>query len=203
MNKYVIHAIDPSTARAVEKTFEAKSGDEARSMAEAIGLDVKAVEVFDAAPEGDPLSGDDHAKSASLPAGPEKEVWSGNPSQWTNFWWWVSCILVLPIPVAIWKWLVVKNQRYTLTSQRIKMEEGVFSKHLEEVELYRIKDTELLRPFIQRLVGLGTVRVMSSDATMPELVIPSVPDASTVREHIRKNVELVRRARGVRELDVN
>lgn len=201
MTKYLIHAIDPTTARAVQKVFEAESGAEARRMAEAIGLDVKAVEVHaPAAAEAasDPFS----APTAQMPLGPEKEVWSGTPSQWTNFWWFVLCVLVIPIPWAIWRWLVVRNTRYTLTTQRIKLETGVFSKELEEVELYRVKDTDLDRPFIQRLLGLGTVRIMSSDATMPEMKIPAVPDAIAVREHIRKHVELARRARGVRELDV-
>jgi hypothetical protein len=32
----------------------------------------------------------------------EHGVWSGGPSQWQNFWAWVACILVIPIPWALW-----------------------------------------------------------------------------------------------------
>src|SRR5690349_18028088 len=27
----------------------------------------------------------------------EQVVWTGNPSQWRNFWWYLSCLLLLPI----------------------------------------------------------------------------------------------------------
>ncbi len=33
----------------------------------------------------------------------ERIEWSGHPSQWQNFWWYLSCLMVLPIPYAIWK----------------------------------------------------------------------------------------------------
>ena len=115
----------------------------------------------------------------------------------------MSCILVLPIPIVIWKWLSVRCTRYTLTTQRLQLETGVFNKHLEEIELYRIKDSELQRPFVQRIVGLGTVRVLSSDSTMPEMFVRCVANADGLRELIREHVEKVRKARGVRELDVN
>ena len=85
----------------------------------------------------------------------------------------------------------------------LTLETGVFRRELEEIELYRIKDTTLTRSFVQRLIGLGTVTVISSDESMPTLVIPAIRGAAEVRQIIRENVELVRRARGVRELDMN
>ncbi len=202
---YIVHGIDTATNESTTKRFEAASGAEARSMAESIGIEVKAVEL-DAGSytENDPFSGTPTGKTGPASyGGPEGVVWSATPSQWVNFWWFVSCVLVITIPFAIWKWLVIRCTRYTLTSQRLQLETGVFSKHLEEIELYRIKDSELLRPFIQRLVGLGTVRVLSSDSTMPEMQVRCISKADGVRELIREHVEKVRKARGVRELDVN
>ncbi len=201
---YTVHGVDTQSGQRVTKRFEAASGAEAKAMAQAIGIEPNAVELESSHTENDPFSGSSTGRTgAAGPIGPEGEVWSRSPSQWVNFWWFVSCLLVLPIPFAIWKWLDVRCTRYTLTTQRLQLETGVFSKHLEEIELYRIKDSELHRPFIQRLVGLGTVRVLSSDATMPEMFVHSVPKADGVRELIREHVEKVRKARGVRELDVN
>ena len=199
---YIVHGVDTKSGTETTKRFEANSGAEAKSMAQAIGIEVRAVELQSTpgSTENDPYSG---TPSPTYSTGPEGEVWSGTPSQWTNFWWFVSCILVLPIPFALWKWFTVRCTRYTLTTQRLQLETGVFSKHLEEIELYRIKDSELLRPFVQRIVGLGTVRVLSSDSTMPEMMVHSVANADGLRELIREHVEKVRKARGVRELDVN
>ena len=40
---------------------------------------------------------------SSIPTtGSEREVWSGTPSQWQNLWAWVACVLIVPIPWALW-----------------------------------------------------------------------------------------------------
>lgn len=208
MTKYVIHGRSAS-GEVVEKVFEAGSGAEARAMAEGIGLEVVAVEVVGdhrspgaggAGGGGDPFSTPtpDDPRDA-----PERETWRGTPSQWVNFWWFVSCVLIVPIPWALWKWLSVRATEFTVTSQRIKTKSGVLNQRVEEIELYRVKDTELSRSFFERLVGLGTVAVISSDDTTPRLEMPAVPDAEGLREAVRASVEAVRRARGVRELDVS
>ncbi|HED53693.1 MAG TPA: PH domain-containing protein [Phycisphaerales bacterium] len=205
-NQYRVHGRDGETV--VTKVFEAETGDGARAMAEAIGLEVIAIEVvreegLKSAPVGDPLGGSVHIDSGRAPLGPEEPIWEDSPSQWINFWWYLSCLLVLPIPLAIWKGIVVSRTDYSVSTQRLRCETGVFNRDLEEIELYRIKDTKLLRSFLQRLLRRGTIVVLSSDESLPTLVIPWIKDAHEVREMIRQNVEKVRRARGVRELDVN
>jgi hypothetical protein len=73
----------------------------------------------------------------------------------------------------------------------------------DELELYRVKDTELIEPLYLRIVSLGNVVMHTSDRTTPRLVIPAVSDSREVRERIRRQVEEVRKRRGVRELDVD
>lgn len=200
-NRYTVHARDPGQSVARPRVFEAESGAAARGMAEALGLEVIAVEVEGRASGGhdDPVSGG----TIDPRVHPETQTWSGSPSQWTNFWWYLSCLLIVPIPWAAWKMVSTSMTDYTVTSQRLRHRRGVFHRTTEEVELYRVKDTTLSVTLVQRALGLGTVTVESSDASMPRLVIPWVKDAAGVRETIRQNVEAVRRARGVRELDVN
>ena len=36
----------------------------------------------------------------------ERIEWTGTPSQWQNLGWFLSCLLLVPIPWAIWRWLV-------------------------------------------------------------------------------------------------
>ncbi len=208
--RYIVHTQHPQTMVQERKVFEADSGEAARGMAQAIGLEVLAVEidagsVAPATPEpaGDPLGGGDTGAFEDPRDKPEREDWQGSPSQWTNFWWYVLCVFVIPIPWAVWKLAVTATTDYAVTTQRLTLRKGVFNRTLEEIELYRIKDTTLTKSFWQRILGLGSVVVESSDASMPRLVIPWVKDAEDVRQTIRQNVEAVRRARGVRELDVN
>ena len=212
MTRYRIHARD--MGEDVTKVFEADSGEEAKKMAHAIGLDVVAVEVLDDAPTAKAVAPHNASSTSPEPSPltdtpidprdlPEKEVWQGSPSQWTNFWWYVLCLLVIPIPWAIWKMVSTAKQNYAITTQRLTLETGVFKRELEEIELYRIKDTQLTRTFIQRLLKLGTITVISSDESMPRLEMPWIKTPTEVRQHLRENVELVRRARGVRELDMN
>jgi membrane protein YdbS with pleckstrin-like domain len=136
----------------------------------------------------------------------ETDVWSGNPSQITNLGTYIICGLIsltvfgaiIAIPYAIWRYLVVKNWRYELTSQRIRAHSGVLSKKTDELELYRVKDTKFDQPFFLRLFGLGNVIIVSSDSTTPVSEITAIKDAKNLREQIRNLVEERRDQKRVR-----
>lgn len=132
----------------------------------------------------------------------EREVWQGAPSQWQNLGWWVACVLILPIPYALWRWLVVRNQRYVLTDQRLKSSSGVFNRVTDDLELYRIKDTRFAQTVWQRLVGIGDIELSTSDATTPLVRLGNLRNADTVRDTLRGLVEKRRDAKRVRELDL-
>jgi len=139
----------------------------------------------------------------SIPAtASEREVWSGTPSQWENLWYWAACVLVIPIPWALWRWLVTRNTRYTLTDQRLKTTRGVFNRVTDDLELYRVKDTHFQQNVWQRMVGIGDIVLSTSDATTPTMVLGDIKAAESVRERIRALVEQRRDAKRVRELDL-
>jgi uncharacterized membrane protein YdbT with pleckstrin-like domain len=135
----------------------------------------------------------------------EQPVWSGSPSQWLNLGTYVLCgllsPLIVPIFIALWKYLELKNIRYELTTERLKMHRGVLSKFIDDIELYRVKDTKLEQPFHLRLFSLGNVIMTTSDAGHPTLLLRGLSDAESVREKIRMHVEQIRDAKGVREVD--
>ncbi|HUP93151.1 MAG TPA: PH domain-containing protein [Solimonas sp.] len=132
----------------------------------------------------------------------ETLVWEGSPSQWTNFPVFLLCLLIVPIPFALWKWLETRCFVYRVTTQRVVVRHGVFSKLTDELELYRVKDTALVEPFWLRLVGRGHVVLMTSDRSTPEMRLTAVPNAPVLREELRKHIERLRTAKGLRELDV-
>lgn len=137
----------------------------------------------------------------------ESDVWIGRPSQVTNLKTFILCglffWLVIPIFVAMWRYLTVQTIRYELTTQRFRRSYGVLSKRTDDLELYRIKDTAFSQTLFQRLFGLGTVTMRSSDSSDPVAYIDSIPvnSAKDLRENIRTFVEELRDRKRVREVD--
>ncbi len=131
----------------------------------------------------------------------EQSIWTGGPSQWVNFKFFLLCLLIVPIPYAVWKWLHVKCIKYELTNQRLKITHGVLTKHIDEIELYRVKDMTLVQPFILRLLSLGNVLLVTSDKSTPEFLVEAIPDAENFREQLRAQVETIRDKKRVREVD--
>lgn len=131
----------------------------------------------------------------------EHNEWIGGPSQWQNLGWWLACLLVLPIPYAIWKWLVTRSTVYTLTDQRLKFTRGVFTRVTDDLELYRVRDTSFEQSMFERMVGLGRIMIFTTDETSPVISLAYIHDAEAVREKLRGLVEARRDAKRVRYLD--
>jgi uncharacterized membrane protein YdbT with pleckstrin-like domain len=131
----------------------------------------------------------------------ERIEWVGRSSQLKNFGWFLACLLVIPIPIAIWRWLETRTQVYTLTNQRLKTTRGIFSKVTEDLELYRVRDTRLQQTFWQRLFGLGEVVLNTTDASTPDVHLRWLPQAEALRERLRVLVEARRDEKGVRTLE--
>jgi uncharacterized membrane protein YdbT with pleckstrin-like domain len=131
----------------------------------------------------------------------ERIEWQGHPSQWRNLWWFVACVLLVPIPWAFWRWLETRNTTYTLTDQRLKTTRGVFTRTTEDLELYRVRDSHFEQNLAERLLGLGQIVLYTTDETSPEIRLTFIRDADAVREKIRTLVEARRDAKRVRYLD--
>lgn len=136
----------------------------------------------------------------------EQVVWDGSPSQWTNFSRYLVCGLlslavvpaVVTIPMIIWRWLVTRCTRYELTSERLRMQTGVLNRSVEELELYRVKDSRFSQTFLGRMVGIGDVTIYSTDSSTPVVMLKGVADAQRVRESLRNAVEARRDQKRVR-----
>ena len=88
--------------------------------------------------------------------------------------------------------------RYRLSEDRLFLSVGFFSIRDDEILLYRVRDIATKRNIWQRLFGVGTVTVMSSDKTMPNLVLKNIKDPVMVKELIHQQVEEAKIKRRVR-----
>jgi uncharacterized membrane protein YdbT with pleckstrin-like domain len=149
----------------------------------------------------------------------EKTIFQGSPSQILNayvfagcglvgvlvvvlgllFNWW-AFLLLLPIPIGIaaWKWLELKSRLFEVTTERIRMSRGIFTRRTDELELYRVNDISVVEPFILRTLGLGHVVITTDDTSTPVLTISAIRKVHELREDLRKCVEACRERKRVR-----
>jgi uncharacterized membrane protein YdbT with pleckstrin-like domain len=105
--------------------------------------------------------------------------------------------------MALIRWWLTKTTSFELTSQRLKIDSGILNRRHEELELYRVKDYSLERPFLLRIVGLGNLIMHTSDTSTPTVTIRAIAEVQDVREKLRAAVQTERDRKRVRELDVD
>lgn len=88
--------------------------------------------------------------------------------------------------------------RYQLSEDRLFLSVGFLNIKDDEVLLYRVRDIDTSRTLWQRIFGVGTITVVSSDKTMPTLVLQNVKDPVFVKELLHKQVEEMKIKRRVR-----
>ena len=64
--------------------------------------------------------------------------------------------------------------KYSLSEDRIFLETGLLNMNLEEILLYRVRDISLRISLGQRIFGVGTILLQSSDKSMPVLEIKNI-----------------------------
>ncbi|QKX07723.1 PH domain-containing protein (plasmid) [Aquimarina sp. TRL1] len=154
----------------------------------------------------------------------EQIVWSGSSTQLTNFKHYftsgllaffilmyfsltgtvyVLFALLVPLFVVVWSTLSIKYTVYVLTNERIVKQHGILDRHIYEIELYRVKDVHLHKPFFLRIFRFGNIQLITSQKSTENFILPGIKDSNALREQIRKMVEERRLERGVREFDTN
>lgn len=88
--------------------------------------------------------------------------------------------------------------RYALSEDRLFTSVGFLNIKDDEILLYRVRDIDTSRSLWQRLFGVGTIVVASSDKTMPNLVLKNIKDPVMVKELIHRQVEETKIKRRVR-----
>ena len=92
--------------------------------------------------------------------------------------------------------------RYRLSEDRLFLEKGFLNLKVEEVLLYRVRDMELNMKLGQRLFGVGTVCVHSSDQSLPHLDLINVKNPRVVKELIHQSVETAKDKRRMRLTEI-
>ncbi|HYO77847.1 MAG TPA: PH domain-containing protein [Thermoanaerobaculia bacterium] len=100
---------------------------------------------------------------------------------------WIATALLIAVQliVLVIAWVKLRSTMYTISNQRVLIEQGVFSKTVDEIDLRYVDDSQFAQTFVDRILGIGNITLMSSDQSTPRYVLHSVKDPRAVREIIR------------------
>ena len=135
----------------------------------------------------------------------ESVIWAGRPQQAANLGVFILCALfawlVIPLGIAVWKYLVIRATQYQLTTERYRTRYGVLNKTIDEIELYRVRDYRIDQPILLRVFGLSNLVMETSDRSHPVAVIRAIPHGEKVLHRLRRQVEYCRQAKRVRAVE--
>lgn len=81
---------------------------------------------------------------------------------------------------------------YSLSNDRLFVKSGLLSTREDEVRLYRILDISLKRTLLQRIFGLSTIELYTSDKTLGNFNLVNIKKGYDVKETLSQLVEEVR-----------
>ena len=116
----------------------------------------------------------------------------------------IPLILVAPafaIVRIVWLLLDVFNHDYMVSQTQIIERRGILSRRIDTLELFRVKDLVVMKPFYLRIFGLGNILLYTSDASDSVFQLEALADSESLLQEIRNLVIIERRRHGVREFD--
>lgn len=137
----------------------------------------------------------------------ESRVWSGHTSQLTNTGWILLAVffywLLVPVGIAVWKFIELYCHRYILTTDRLIEKNGVLNRSTDQLELSRVQDVRQRETLLQRLFGKGDVIVVTTDKTHPQVTLRWVGRSSQLADAVRKHAKEAKLRDPYAEINVN
>ena len=115
----------------------------------------------------------------------ERPLFVGHQAAVYSLSQWAIVVLTLGIAYLVY-WVRSRSTKYTLTTQRIQIERGLFSTLKVSVELFRIDDFDLHKPLGMRLAGHCELHLRSSDPDQQSVLISGVPDLEDLADTLRE-----------------
>ena len=78
---------------------------------------------------------------------------------------------------------------YSFDEERIFVDTGFFNKRQDEIRMYRVLDITVTRKFGQRLFGMGSIQLKTSDKTMGDFEIKNIKKVMDVKTQLSDLIE--------------
>jgi membrane protein YdbS with pleckstrin-like domain len=93
--------------------------------------------------------------------------------------------------------MIRRSNRVRMTNRSVENESGVFSKRIDVMELWRIRDVRYKQSLLDRILGIAHIEVFTKDVTTPHFEIVGLPASREVFEKLRDNIEIQRQSQRV------
>ena len=125
-------------------------------------------------------------------------IYDGAPSWKAWFWSYVlACATVVGLLAVPFLQLARKSTKYKITDRNIDCESGVFSKRIETLQLWRVRDLDFRQSLWERMLGISSIHIFTKDVTDPELVLRGLPASREIFDKLKDAAELARQQRVV------
>jgi membrane protein YdbS with pleckstrin-like domain len=116
---------------------------------------------------------------------------------------WYVYLACAIVGVGLWviPWIQVRSIRYRVSNYRIDYERGIFTRRIDTIELWHVDDISFKQGFIDRILGVGDISIMSDDKTTPQLTLDGVPNPRPLFDQLKQRIIAVKRQRGVIKMD--
>ena len=104
------------------------------------------------------------------------------------------------ILMTLYGCLYLSKLQYVISAEQLIIQQGVFHRTSDYIELYRIVDFSEQRDILEQFFGLKTISIYSGDRTNPKLDICGVQEKIDVVGIIRERVEYNKQIKGVYEI---
>jgi membrane protein YdbS with pleckstrin-like domain len=87
--------------------------------------------------------------------------------------------------------------KYRVSSRTIDVEEGVLSRRINTLQLWRVRDVVFEQSLPQRMLGVASLRLVVHDDTSPKLLLAGLTNGRAVFEEVKLAIDLARQSRNV------
>lgn len=89
--------------------------------------------------------------------------------------------------VTIYRIAVLKTVCYEITPDRIEWSRGIFSRRVDNIDMFRVIDLQMHRSILDCVFGIGTVTIFTKDQTDPEFDFYKIPRPRKLFDILKKS----------------
>jgi membrane protein YdbS with pleckstrin-like domain len=102
-----------------------------------------------------------------------------------NTWVMLGVIALVVLWLGI-QAVILKCTSYRISQDRVEYERGVLNRSMDNLDMFRVTDVRMHLTLLDRLWGIGTVEILSSDETHPVLWLAKIRDPRNAYDIIKR-----------------
>ncbi|MBL8679765.1 MAG: PH domain-containing protein [Myxococcales bacterium] len=99
--------------------------------------------------------------------------------------------------VFAWTELQRRSTRYRISTRRIDIESGILTTRIDTMELWRVRDLEFSQTFIEKILGIGRITVITHEERVAKLLLVGLYDSRKLFDELKSAVEIARQNRNI------